>query len=210
MLRANIAEASIIPGVRYDQAFTSLQWGGVLETEFGAPESRLSAGVNFGVASGDAAYGFGAAVGPNDGPAQPGDLNGAQANPPYDRAVDNFQFHPDYRVDQILFRELIGTVTDTIYIRPHMRLTLWEGAPGRLTFRGAAIASWAIFSSSTPGRSTSLGVEVDPSLLYESRDGFRMAFHYGVFFPGSGFDNVVEGLPAKAAQVGRVRLIYGF
>ena len=210
VLRAYIEEASLIPGVRYDQAFTSLQYGGVIETEVGAPESRLSGGLNFGFASGDPAYGFGAALGPNDGPAQPGDLNGAQANPPYDRAVDNFQFHPDYRVDQILFREIIGTVTDAIYVRPHVRVRLWGGAPGELTLKASAVASWAVYASSTPGSKTPLGVELDPSLLYASRDGFRMALHYGVFFPGAGFDNLDTGRSSRPAQVLRARVIYGF
>ena len=44
--------------------------------------------------------------------------------PPRDRTVDNFRFHPDYRIDRILFREIIGTVTDAVYLRPHARATL--------------------------------------------------------------------------------------
>ena len=43
--------------------------------------------------------------------AKPGDLDGAKANPPFHTNVDNFRFHPDYRIDRILFREIIGTVT---------------------------------------------------------------------------------------------------
>ena len=31
-----------------------------------------------------------------------------------------------------------------------------------------------------------------------------MAFDYAVFFPGAGFDNITDGLSAKAAQLGRV------
>ena len=49
----------------------------------------------------------------------PGQFDGPQANLPRDRTVDNFRFHPDYHIDQILFREIIGTITDAIYIRPH-------------------------------------------------------------------------------------------
>ena len=50
-----------------------------------------------------------------------GQLDGPQANLPRDHTVDNFRFHPDYHIDQILFREIIGTVTDAIYVRPHVR-----------------------------------------------------------------------------------------
>ena len=41
-----------------------------------------------------------------------------------DNRIDNFRFHSDYRVDRILFREIIGTVTDAMYAKPHARLRL--------------------------------------------------------------------------------------
>jgi uncharacterized protein (TIGR04551 family) len=209
-LLATIEEASLVPGVRFDQPVTSTQWGAVLQSEFGDLDGALIAGLDLGVASGDSAYGFGAVV-PDGTPAgRPGDLDGAQASPPYDRTVDNFRFHPDYRIDLILFREIIGTVTDATYIRPHVTWHLWRATPGVLSLKVAGVASWALYASSAPGGRTPLGVELDPTLLYTSRDGFGMALDYGVLFPLAGLDNVVAGLSAQPAQAWRLRLNYAF
>ncbi len=212
-LRAYIGEGSVIPGVRYGLPLTSDQWGAALESDFGAPTDWFSAGLDMGIASGDAAYGFGVDTGGIDleqPQPQPGDLDGPQANPPYDRRVDNFRFNPDYRVDKIMFREIIGTVTDAVYVRPHMRVDLWKAAPGRLRFDAAAIYAQALYSTSTPGGEAPLGLEIDPSLEYVSRDGFGATLDYAVLFPLAGFDNVADGLPAQPAQLLRLRLTYGF
>jgi len=199
-----------VPGVRFGQPLTSVQSGGVIQSDFGAPESSFSAGLDLGYASGDDAPGFGANPGPNDLPGAPGDLDGPQANPPVDNTVNNLRFNPDYRVEQILFREIIVTVTYAAYIRPHLRWDLWKAAPGKLTFKASMLASFALFSTSTPGGETPLGVEIDPSLVYTSRDKFSMGLDYGILFPLSGLGNAVEGLPARPAQLVRARVIYGF
>ncbi len=173
MLVANIAQPSLIPGVELRAPVTSLQWGGALESEIGAPEAAFGAGVDAGFASGDPAPGFGALPEP---PCRPRPSRAtrrpAGARRASDQRVDNFRFHPDYRIDRILFREIIGTVTDAIYVRPHVRLRLWHYATGELTAEVAAVASFAMYATSTPGNKAPLGVELDPTLAYGSRDGF--------------------------------------
>lgn len=210
VLSAHIEEASLIPGVRYDVPLTSLQYGGVVLTEVGRPEGRVSGGFDFGLASGDGAPGFGATPAPNQGPGLPGDLDGAQVNPPFDTAANNFRFHPDFRIDQILFREILGTVTDAVYVRPHARVDLWRSTAGKLTFKLSGVASQALYATSTPGGANALGVEIDPSLDYVSRDKFRLGLDYAALFPLAGLDNMVEGLPARPAQLLRLRMVYGF
>ena len=37
--------------------------------------------------------------------------------------IRDFKFSPDYHVDEILFRRIIGTVTNAIYVKPQM--TYW-------------------------------------------------------------------------------------
>ncbi len=141
----------------------------------------------------------------------PGSLEGQQANPPADNTVDNFRFHPDYHIDQILFREIIGTITDAIYVRPHVRTTLLVVGTDRLEAGAALIDSWAVYASSTPGGQRPLGIEIDPELRYASSDGFAATLDYGVLFPGSAFDNPVAHLEARTAQIvrraGRVRVL---
>ena len=167
------------------------------------------AGFDAGYASGDSGPGFGAM--PVVGAPAPkyGDLY-AEATPPYDNHANTFRFHPDYRIDQILFREIVGNVANCVYLRPHARIDLWRSAPGTLTASVAGIASWAAVGQSAPGGQSPLGLEIDPTLAYGSRDGFGVAFDYAVLFPLAGLDNTVAHLDATTAQLARVRLMYLF
>jgi hypothetical protein len=55
-----------------------------------------------------------------------------------------------------------------------------------------------------------LGVEIDPTLAYQSDDGFSAALEHAVFFPGAGMDNPDLNLKAKTAQLIRLRLTFAF
>ncbi len=214
-LGARIGQPSLIPGVELRDEFTSRQFGIAFQSELGPKHAsgggRGAAGIDAGYASGDAAPGFGALLGarnggPNQPPAQPGDIDGPQANAPFDTTVNNFRFHPDFRIDRILFREIIGTVTDAIYIRPHARIRLATVGPGKLEASLAVIASFAAQASSTPSGDRGLGLEIDPTLAYVTSNGFVASLEYAALFPLSGFDNPAAGLNAKPAQLLRFRL----
>jgi uncharacterized protein (TIGR04551 family) len=208
-LTATVDQPSLVPGVLYRQPAKSRQLGAALESDFGAPDAAFSAGLDGGYASGDPAPGFGVTQSPTARVPQPGDLDGPQANGRSDLRVDNFRFHPDYRVDRILFREIIGAVTDAVYARPHARVRLARAWSSALTATAAAIASTAVEPKSTPSGKGPLGVEVDPSLVFET-SAFLAALDYAVLFPLSGFDNPVAHLDAKPAQLVRLRLNYLF
>ncbi len=210
MLQAQIDQASVVPGAEFTEPIRSLQFGGALESEVWAEGWPVGFGVDTGFASGDPAPGFGAFPGPFDDPGEPGDLDGPQSNPPDDNRVDNFRFHPDYRIDQILFREIIGTVTDAVYLRPHLTWRVGEWGPGRLHAGLAAIASWSMQPTSTPGQRRPLGLEINPSLLYESYGTFSFAVDHGVLFPFAGLDNPQAGRSASPAQVLRLRIAMEF
>jgi uncharacterized protein (TIGR04551 family) len=209
-LTARVAQPSLIPGVLLHDAVTSNQLGGALESDFGLAGDAFSAGLDAGYASGDSAPGFGAFPEVNAPAPKAGDLDGPQANPPYDDSVNNFRFHPDYHVDRILFREIIGTVTDAVYFRPHARLTVFHATSGTLEAKLAAIGSFAVNAQSPPGQKRPLGVEVDPTLAYASSDGFDVALEQGTLFPLAGLDNPELGLKAQPAQIWRLRFIFLF
>jgi uncharacterized protein (TIGR04551 family) len=209
-LFATVDQPSLVPGVLLNRPAESSQFGVAMESEVGAPDDPLGGGVDLGLASGDPAPGFGVTTSVNAPAPKPGDLDGPQADFPGDTRVDNFRFHPDYRIDRILFREIIGTVTDAFYVRPHARATLADLGPAKLEAQIAAIASFAMQKSSAPGGKSPLGVEVDPTFAYVHDDGFAAALEHAVLFPLGGLDNVELGLPAKPAQLLRLRLVYGF
>jgi uncharacterized protein (TIGR04551 family) len=209
-LTATVDQASLLPGALLHDPVTSNQFGAVLQSDIGKPEDRFGFGLDAGYASGDSAPGFGVNTPANATQPKPGDLDGPQASPPNDKTVDNFRFHPDYRIDQILFREIIGTVTDAAYVRPHARALIFGWPSSALVATVAGIASTAIYASSTPGGQKPLGIELDPSIAYVAREGFVAALEGGVLFPLAGLDNPDLHLNAKPAALGRVRLAYRF
>ncbi len=188
-----VDQASLIPGVLLRQPVKSSQFGFALESEIGTPASPFGFGVDAGYASGD-----------------PGAILGAIPQPPPNNRIDSFRFDPDYHIDRILFREIIGTVTGATYVRPHARARLFRNPAGELRAEVAGIASFATASDWSPSGDAPLGVEIDPSLTYRSRDGFFAALEYAVLFPLSGMDNVAAGLRAQPAQSFRVRLAFLF
>ena len=202
-------QPSPLPGVLYRDPLESLQLGGALQARFGGV-SGLYGGVDLGLASGDPAPGMGYHQPLQGGLPAAGDLQGAQADPPRDVRIDNFRFHADMRPDRILFREVIGGVTDAMYARP---LIGWHDpafGAGALTVELAAVASRALYASSTPGDDTALGLEIDPTLTYLSRDGFRLQLQYAALLPGAGFDNLLTGQTARASQLVRLHLAWLF
>ena len=208
-LSAEIDQASLIPGLLLRDPAKSQQIGAALQSELGPLDGRFSGGLDAGYASGDPAPGFGVTQSPNAAATVPGDLDGPQAAPRRDNRVDNFRAASDFRVDRILFREILGAVTDAVYIRPHGRVSLLRATSGEVSANAAVIASSAVYGSSTPSGKSPLGVEIDPSLVFETHS-FLASLDYAVLFPLSGFDNVVTNQSPKPAQLIRLRLNYQF
>jgi uncharacterized protein (TIGR04551 family) len=198
-LNASIAQPSFVPGTTITLPVTASQLGAAIQSDLDARFVRV--GLDAGYASGDPnARGFNAfpsATAPAD-------------NPPIDLTVNSFRFDPDFRIDQILFREIIGLVTDAVYVRPHIASTLMTVGSSHLEASAALIASWAVDANQTPSGQRPLGVELDPELRYASRDGFAATIDYGVLFPGSAFDNAAAHLAAQTAQIIRARLFFVF
>jgi len=196
VVAAHVEQPSLVPGLLVRTPVQMLQTGAALESEVGAREGPYGIGLDAGYASGDPAPGFGAFP----------TLDEPQARPPFDHRIDNFRFDPNYRIDRILFRQIIGTVTDAIYVRPHARATLVDLGPGSIGATFAAIASWAVEPASTPSGQRTLGLELDSDLAYTTRDHFVARLAHAVFFPGAGFDGTM--LPARAAQT--IELLVGY
>jgi uncharacterized protein (TIGR04551 family) len=206
-VRASIGNASLDPTVMLHSALTGSQFGAVVRADF-RPGPRWFARMELGFASGDDAPGFGARP-TGTTSARPGDLDGLQfdlSRTPADTTFNNFRFHPNYRVDLILWRRLIGTVTDAFYVRPMARYRLLP----MLTLEGALITSFAAESNSTLSGSAPLGVELDLALTYEQEHGFLARLEYGWLAPLSGMRNAVLGLDATAAHAVHLILAYRY
>lgn len=113
-----------------------------------------------------------------------------------DRTLSHFSFHPAYRVDLILWRNLLGRVGGAWYLRPGVTYDVVKTTNGQV-FGGSfdLVYSRAAQEVQTYGSDPNLGLELDVGLHYRSSDGpglldgFHVLVQYGVLFPleGLGF-----------------------
>jgi uncharacterized protein (TIGR04551 family) len=201
-----IGDATNMPGVSLRLPVTATQLGGVasLAYRFRWP---LTLRVEVGLASGDDAPGFGVSQNGVLAPKK-GDLDGAQLHPPGDMTIDNFKFHPDYHVDLILWRRIVGAVTDGVYVRPSLRFGPFGAVHHNLWAELSFVESTVLSSTTPPGQAAHLGEEIDLSLRYRYEAGFEISLQYGIFIPGAGFRNLDLHLEPRPAQAFEAVLAY--
>ena len=116
--------------------------------------------LEFGAASGDEGS---QAFGILDRPvvAEPDDSNWEGSTVASNSTVTSFALHPNFLVDQILFRNLVGAVTNAWYIKPTVQTTFESGPWGDVFMEGSLLFAQAFVASSTPGDNVNLGLEAD-------------------------------------------------
>jgi uncharacterized protein (TIGR04551 family) len=184
------ANAAEVPGVAPSGEILIRQLGLAANFDWAVMPRKLSLGAQAGFASGDDAPGFGnqpdrAPIGTPGASYPYGVLDGPQWGVDGDHSIRNFRFNPAYRVDVILFRQILGGVTDAWYVKPTVH---WDVMPG-ISFDGAIVYSSALNGESTPSStgpgtgSKALGIEGDGKLTYTSGDGFEAWVEYGILQP---------------------------
>ena len=182
------------------------QFGGSVRLEYRLLKNALKLELLVLAASGDSAPGWG--LQPLLNSSRNGAWEGNQA-PGNDNALTNYRFDPNYFIDLIFWRQLVGAVTDALVIRPSMQYNFTDSLGARLDF----IYSRAWFSESTPSGSfiredgtmsdlgepdANLGFEGDLKLFYDSKDGLHAWLQYGMFVPFSGLNREVIVEPTSS------------
>jgi uncharacterized protein (TIGR04551 family) len=175
-----------------------LSFGLATQTEWRAVEDRLRLQFGFGAASGDS--GLYPDQSTRTSSLSPSRNTGTILSR---RVVGNstyseFRFHPDYRIDLILHREILTRVQGEYYFRPSVEYDFTRNAEGQKLGGGAAII-WSRASEfvQTPGHKRDLGIELNLGVYYQSKDGslndnpdkmggFFTSLQYGVLFPLGG------------------------
>jgi len=158
---------------------TSILSGGfVVKADYKLLHDALKIFVEVGYASGDDAED------PN------ANVNYRLANlVPVNNAIHRFTFDPDYHVDLILFRRILGTVNNATYFKPGVSYDIVDNFGARVDIM-YAIANRPV---AYPGNSYNLGLEIDAQLMYKNEEeGFYAGLVYGVLFPFAGL-----GLPGS-------------
>ena len=155
------------------------QWGAAVQ--FDVRNEQLEWGIHTGAASGDSA-GFGVL---DRSPIQPNSR---------DDSINNFRFDRDYIVDLILFREIIGGVTNAAYFKPYLAYNFVDedSIDGvrreKWGFKLSGMYAQALVAEATPGEEAPLGLEFDLELYMHEISVFKWSIAYGILFPMSGLD----------------------
>jgi uncharacterized protein (TIGR04551 family) len=166
---------------------TILGYGGTARLNVLLADDDLDLGLEVGFASGDQWEGDrDGLTNAHDKPFLPIEGEIVQG----DDTISNFFFDYDYHVDLILFREILGTVTNAAYFKPALAYNLTD----RLTFKTQVVLSFPHVSVSTPGNGQMYGIELDGDLGYHNDDeGFFAGLSYGVLFPFGALDHPSTG-----------------
>jgi uncharacterized protein (TIGR04551 family) len=203
------------------EAADILQFGLTTQTEWRAVEDRLRLQFGFGWSSGDSGlYPDEPNRTSSQSPTRPtntsaGSIYGQRVIG--NRKYTQFRFHPDYRVDLILHRNILGRVQGDYYFRPSIEYDFTRSAEGQKLGGGAAVI-WTRASEfmQTPGHKRDLGIEINLALYYQSKDGslndnpnkmggFFTSLQYGVLFPMGGLsylpnEQQLSGVETSAAH----------
>jgi uncharacterized protein (TIGR04551 family) len=146
------------------------KYGGVGRFVFRGLENKLRLGLESGFASGD-----------QHDNSIPGNIHFTYANligTPNDTRLTQFIFNREYKIDMILWRYLIGAVTNAGYVKPFLSYDLTKA----ISFRASNITSFALKPVATPGNSTMYGTEFNADIGYRT-GGLYFSIAYGVLFP---------------------------
>ena len=163
------------------------QFGGALEAVY--DNAEFTVGIDTGFATGDSAEGFGV-----EDRKTFADPQGAP-----NREITNFRFDRDYHVDLLLFREIIGSVTNAYYAKPYLAYDVFDSPKDSLGARLDLMVATALEPRATPGNDAFLGFEADLHLFYEEKGRFNFDIEAGFLFPGAAFDYIdASGKRTKA------------
>jgi uncharacterized protein (TIGR04551 family) len=181
-----------------------LQFGAALEVEYRTLAEKLGIFFYSGYATGDR------------------DVNGlsvyedtvSQLNTSNNR-LSNFTFHPNYRVDLILFRNVLGAIGGAYYLRPGIGYDIIRDRFGQLLgLRADMIYSRASQEVQTYGSNSNLGLELNGQIYYRTEDGpefwdgFSASFQYGILFPLAGLDQLGDAA-VNLHRAQTLRLVMG-
>ncbi len=151
------------------------QYGYALE--FDHRMEKLQWGFHQGLASGDTTDGFGVI-----------DRTPIDPNDNADQKITNFKFDRDYTIDLIMFRQLIGAITNAVYFKPYIQYDIVQTDRDAIGFKLASIYAFALESNATPGDESPLGLEFDASFYITELDRFRWSLDYGLMVPFGAFN----------------------
>ena len=126
------------------------------------------------------------------------------------RVVNRFLFDRDYQVDLILYREVIGAVANSLYIKPTIQMDFLRSEDAVVGGELSVIYAYALEAGATPGKANPLGVETDLRFFYQIPRALRADLEMGLLAPFEGLRNGVNGVTPLVAFTLQARLTIHF
>jgi uncharacterized protein (TIGR04551 family) len=181
------------------QKLTMRQFGWVLASELRLYRDSFFIGLETGGATGDQA----------EDPSQYLNYRWHFVQQPAgDHAINDFHFSPDYHIDEILFRHIIGTVTNAIYIKPQTSYWFELGNNRAVGINASLVYSVAQVEVSTPGNSLNYGLEGDLGATYRNTgDGIYGGVTWGLLLPFGALDRPTSLWGANATDASSAQIL---
>lgn len=185
------------------QPLDIMQWGAVLRFSDKYLNDTIAFTFEAGIASGADGRGLGIRDSILVAPER---ASGGTAN------ATNFKFDPDYQVDRILFREIVGSVTDAWYLKPTFQYNVTES----FGIKASLIYSHAMNHRQWPGGTAdaqgnrpggALGMEMNFDIFYKLEDFLYASLGYAGLFPLAGLKDATTNVDPTYAQSIFTRLI---
>lgn len=100
--------------------------------------------------------------------------------------VTNYVFNRDYRIDSILFREVIGGITNAIYVKPGYSRYLYKNKKHELSGYASCLIGLSAVPEGTPGQSRALGIETNVGVSYKLGTHLKIKADGAILFPLGG------------------------
>jgi uncharacterized protein (TIGR04551 family) len=157
-----------------------LMYGGALKAAY--QNEGIGVTLDAGLATGDDTRCFGVlgdascTLTTNDVPPQP------------NSQITGFKFNKNYRVGSLLFRDVIGAVTNAIYVKPTVSINAYPFySPQILGLDIGVLQAFAYEPAGTPGNKSYLGTEFEARGLLGQRGLFQMSATFAYLLSGSAF-----------------------
>ncbi len=181
-IQGSIADTNALAG-NADKARDIGMWGAAFKGAF--QDEGMSYALDAGAASGDDTGCFGVFGAANCALTTAG---GAVNNP-----ITGFKFNRSFQVDHLLFREIVGSVTNAVYVRPTVSINAYPWYSNELMGLDVSVLqAFALDSKGTPGGGSNIGTEFSARGILGRRGHAFVDVVFAYALPGDAL-NLKEG-----------------
>ncbi len=103
--------------------------------------------------------------------------------------ITGFKFHKNYRVDNLLFRDIVGAVTNAVYFKPTFSINAYPFySPQQLGLDVSVMKAIAMNAAGTPGSGSDIGWEFDARGFFGQKGHFLAQVSFAYAITGDAFN----------------------